>query len=73
MRRVEMLLVVVAAFLAVIAAPLGIDAAQSDRIYRIGMLERTSAATNATNIDAFRQGMREHGYVVGDRFGSPRR
>jgi len=68
MRRVEMLLVVVAAFLAVIAAPLGIDAAQSDRIYRIGMLERTSAATNATNIDAFRQGMREHGYVEGDRF-----
>jgi len=60
--------IVVAAFVAVIVAPLAVDAAQSDRLYRIGMLERTSTAANATNIEAFRQGMREHGYVEGDSF-----
>ena len=68
MKRVEMLLVMVTAFLAVIAAPPAVDAAQSDKLYRVGMLDRTSTAANAANVEAFRQGMREHGYVEGDSF-----
>jgi len=39
--------------------------AQSDRVYRIGMLETTSASANRANLDAFRQGLREAGYVEG--------
>ena len=62
MRLAEVLLV------AVIAAPLAVSAAQSDKLYRIGMLERTSTAVNAANIEAFRQGMRELGYVDGESF-----
>ena len=51
-----------------IRAPLGVDAAQPEKLYRIGMLERTSVATNAANVDAFRQGLRERGYVEGESF-----
>jgi len=35
------------------------------KVYRIGMLERTPAATNAANLDGFRHGLRELGYVEG--------
>jgi ABC-type uncharacterized transport system substrate-binding protein len=62
MRLVEVLLV------AVIAAPLAVNAAQSDKLYRIGMLERTSTTINVANIEAFRQGMRELGHVEGESF-----
>ena len=50
------------------AAPLAVDAQQSERVYRIGMLERTSTAINAANLDGFRQGLRELGYVEGKNF-----
>lgn len=40
-------------------------AQQATRIYRIGMLEAISAAQNAANLDAFRKGLREAGYVEG--------
>src|SRR5262249_24565709 len=33
-----------------------------------GMLERTSATINAANVDAFRQGLREYGYVEGQHY-----
>jgi len=49
-------------------APLAAKAQQLDRPYRIGMLERTSTAVNAANVNAFRQGLRERGYVEGERF-----
>lgn len=39
--------------------------AQAPKVYRIGMLERTSPAVNASNLDAFRQGLRELRYVEG--------
>ena len=39
--------------------------AQAPKVYRIGMLERTSPVINAPNLDAFRQGLRESGYVEG--------
>ena len=40
----------------------------SRRPYRIGMVERTSRAINAANVDAFRRGMQEQGYAEGEAF-----
>lgn len=52
-----------------LAAPLAVEAQQPEKLYRIGMVERTSAGINAANIQAFRQGLRELGYVEGESFG----
>jgi putative ABC transport system substrate-binding protein len=41
------------------------EAQQPGKVYHIGMLERTSAAINAANLDGFRQGLRDLGYVEG--------
>jgi len=49
-------------------APLLAGAQQTGRVYRIGVLETLSATLNATNLDAFRQGLRELGYVEGRDF-----
>ena len=51
--------------LVLLIAPLVAGAQPAGRVYRIGMLETRSAALNAANIDAFRQGMRELGYKEG--------
>jgi putative ABC transport system substrate-binding protein len=51
-----------------IGAPLAADAQQPGKLYRIGMLERTSTAINAANLEGFRQGLRELGYVEGKNF-----
>ena len=51
---------------AVIATPFVADAQQARKVYRIGMLETRSTALNAANIDAFRQGMQDHGYREGE-------
>ena len=51
-----------------IAAPLAVDAQRPEKLYRIGMLERTSTTINAANLDAFRRGLRELGYVEGKNF-----
>jgi len=51
-----------------ILAPLAVDAQQLEKLYRIGMLERTSTAVNAANLDGFRQGLRELGYIEGKTF-----
>lgn len=58
----------VTVLVALAGQPPGVDAAQSEKLYRIGMLERTSASINAANMDAFRQGLRELGYVEGETF-----
>ena len=50
------------------AWPLTVRAQQAARLYRIGMLDHTSAALNAANLAGFRQGMRELGYVEGQSF-----
>jgi ABC-type uncharacterized transport system substrate-binding protein len=50
-----------------LAAPL-VEAQQVGKVYRIGMLETTSPALNAANLDAFRRGLRELGYVEGQNF-----
>jgi putative ABC transport system substrate-binding protein len=48
-----------------LAAPLSAEAQRDDKVHRIGMLERTSMAINAANLDGFRRGLRELGYVEG--------
>jgi putative ABC transport system substrate-binding protein len=50
-----------------LASPLAVDA-QTEKLYRIGMLERTSTAINAANLDGLRRGLRELGYVEGKNF-----
>ena len=49
----------------ILAAPRATEAQQAGKVYRIGVLERTTMALNAANLGAFRQGMREFGYVEG--------
>jgi putative ABC transport system substrate-binding protein len=39
--------------------------AQNTRVYRIGMLDTTSEIDNRANLDEFRKGLREAGYVEG--------
>ena len=39
-----------------------------DKLLRIGILDRTSVAVNAANLEAFRQGLRDLGYVEGRHF-----
>src|SRR5262245_65584847 len=45
--------------------PIAVGAQATDKVYRIGVLERTSPAVNAANLDSFRQGLRALGYVEG--------
>jgi putative ABC transport system substrate-binding protein len=47
------------------AWPLAARAQSPGKVWRIGILETRSIATNARNLDAFRQGLRELGYVEG--------
>src|SRR5262245_32493607 len=48
-----------------LAWPLGALAQQTGKVWRVGMLDTTPATLNAANIDAFRRGLRELGYVEG--------
>jgi len=50
------------------AAPLAAEAQKAGKVYRIGVLDTTPVALNVTNLDAFRQGMRELQYVEGQNF-----
>ena len=54
--------------LGLLSPPLALEAQPAGKVYRIGMLERTSPAINAANLDAFRQGLRDLGYVEGKNF-----
>jgi putative ABC transport system substrate-binding protein len=45
--------------------PFAARAQQAGKVWRVGMLDVTSAALNVKNIDAFRAGMRALGYVDG--------
>ena len=51
-----------------LAVPLSAEAQQAAKVHRIGMLETTSMALNAANLEAFRQGLRELGYVEGRNY-----
>jgi putative ABC transport system substrate-binding protein len=57
-----------AVVLLLFAAPLAAQAQQAGKIYRIGMLETAPMARNVANLDAFRQGLRELGYIEGRNF-----
>jgi putative tryptophan/tyrosine transport system substrate-binding protein len=48
-----------------VAWPLAARTQQTGKVWRIGVLETISPALNAVNLDALRQGLREHGYVEG--------
>jgi len=54
--------------LGLLAAPLPAEAQKAGKVYRIGLLHSVSAAV-AFSTDAFRQGMRELGYVEGKNYG----
>jgi putative ABC transport system substrate-binding protein len=47
------------------AEPIAAKAQQAGKVYRIGILDTTSAAPSAANLNAFLQGLRELGYVEG--------
>jgi putative tryptophan/tyrosine transport system substrate-binding protein len=55
----------IAGALGLLAAPLAADAQPAGKVYRIGVLEVVPVASNAANLSAFRQGLRELGYVEG--------
>ncbi len=48
-----------------ILAPLAVEAQQPGKVPRIGVLVVGSASSESTRIEAFRQGLRELGYVEG--------
>src|SRR5262245_55196592 len=50
------------------APALAVAAPPSDKLLRIGILDRTPVTVNAANVEAFRQGLRELGYVEGRHF-----
>ena len=60
--------VVVVVTLSLVLAPLAAGAQPAVKFYRIGVLETRPAALNATNMDAFRQGLAELGYKEGQDF-----
>ena len=63
MRLVRLATTVLA--LALLAAPLAAEAQPAGKVYRIGVLEILPVASNAANLAAFRQGLRDLGYVEG--------
>ena len=50
---------------AVLAWPLAVRAQPMAKVWHVGMLETTAATLNATNLDAFKQALRQLGYVEG--------
>jgi putative tryptophan/tyrosine transport system substrate-binding protein len=64
MKRREFILAVGGA----VAGPLVAYAQQPARIWRIGILETVSLASNAKNIDALKRGLRELGYVENQNY-----
>jgi putative ABC transport system substrate-binding protein len=48
-----------------LASPLAVEAQQPGKVYRIGMMIGSSLSTSAHLVEAFRQGMRELGWVEG--------
>jgi hypothetical protein len=53
---------------AAVSWSLAARAQQAGKLWRIGVLEVTSLALNATNFDAFRQSLRALGYVEGQNY-----
>jgi putative tryptophan/tyrosine transport system substrate-binding protein len=58
---------IVSLALIMLVAPLAAGAQQATKVYRIGFLEAGSSSANRHFLDAFRQGLRELGYMEGQR------
>jgi putative ABC transport system substrate-binding protein len=56
---------IVTLILSMFVALLAVDAQPTGKVYHIGVLETTSATLNVPNLDAFRRGLRELGYIEG--------
>jgi len=50
---------------AVLAAPLAAEAQQAGKVFRVGFLGSTSPSGYASQVEAFRGGLRDLGYVEG--------
>src|SRR5215475_10798688 len=55
----------IAALAGILGAPLVGEAQPAGKVYRIGMLETTPVALNVANLNAFRLGLKEPGYLEG--------
>jgi ABC-type uncharacterized transport system substrate-binding protein len=62
MRRIGLSVILAIGFL---LAPIAVGGQPPPRVYRVGILERTSPAINAANLEGFRQGLRTLGYLEG--------
>ena len=51
-----------------LAGPLPVEAQQAGKVYRIGFLGSSSPTASAPNIDAFRGGLHELGYIEGKNY-----
>src|SRR5262245_16749520 len=51
--------------LALLATPLAAEAQQTGKVYRIGVLVLAPLSARPQQWEAFRQGLREHGYLEG--------
>jgi ABC-type uncharacterized transport system substrate-binding protein len=49
-----------------VLAPIAVEAQHPNKVYRVGMLERTPPAINAANLEGLRQGLRALGYIEGN-------
>ena len=63
--RRKLLQILLAIAPGVLFLPLSASPQTPAKVYRIGVLETVSAANNAANLDALRQGLKELGYVEG--------
>jgi ABC-type uncharacterized transport system substrate-binding protein len=65
MRPIGLAVVLAVSF---VVDPIAVEAQSPDKVYRIGMLERTPPAINAANLEGLRQGLRALGYIEGKNF-----
>jgi putative tryptophan/tyrosine transport system substrate-binding protein len=67
------LALIVMLILGTLVAPLTADAQPAAKVPRIGVFNASTAASASRNVEAFRRGLREHGYVEGQNIVVERR
>src|SRR5438128_10541195 len=63
--KVTALGLIVSLTFVLLAGPLAVDAQQAARVYRVGVLLSGPVSALAASVQAFREGLRELGYVEG--------
>ena len=63
--RLKPIRLVVTLALVILTAPLAAEAQPATKVYRLGLLNPSSASALESRIEAFRQGLHEIGYVEG--------